>query len=231
MVNRIPETMFIPLEWDLTEEEKEQIKNAELETSVRIENQPTPVAIDLDDNTVGLVAFSTRNKIEKEYGIREYVQQECDITDCQAHLTAVSMVSHKKSLLVLDDEVVPDDENNDSFYREVDEMIAETEQSLADDSESEDEYYCPKCNAVLNEQEGFSPDLSSWVCKNCGQQLTGDNLNNDVYEDVVWYCDKCGAILNDQEGFTEVNKTWKCEKCGYLNDVTEDNIKDEGSFS
>ena len=95
----------------------------------------------------------------------------------------------------------------------------------------QDEYICPRCGAVLNEQEGFDPDNQSWVCKICGQQLTGDDLQSDVFGDVVWYCDQCGAILNRQEGFTEEAGTWQCTECGFKNDVTADNIQDGSLFN
>lgn len=91
--------------------------------------------------------------------------------------------------------------------------------------EKEDEYICPNCGAVLNDQKGFSPETGTWICTECNTQLFGDNVGGDVFRDVVWYCDSCGTVLNIQKGFTEKRGVWKCDKCGFENSITEDNIK------
>ena len=42
-----------------------------------------------------------------------------------------------------------------------------------------------------------------------------------------WYCDKCGTFMNSQSGFSVTNGTWVCTECGFVNDVTEDNIRED----
>lgn len=42
-----------------------------------------------------------------------------------------------------------------------------------------------------------------------------------------WYCDECGAHMNIQPGFTTADDSWECTECGCLNDVSEDNIREE----
>ena len=37
-------------------------------------------------------------------------------------------------------------------------------------------YFCTQCGAILDEQEGFTPEATYWICKKCGRQLTGDNF-------------------------------------------------------
>lgn len=129
-----------------------------------------------------------------------------------------------------------DSDNNDSQIPEtlknriveaLNDIIFEKENELIIELEDIEEHYCTKCGAVLDDQEGFDPNAVSWVCKNCGQQLFGDNLNSDVFGNVVWYCDGCGSILNSQEGFTEANGSWTCSKCGFINNVTSENIREE----
>lgn len=91
-----------------------------------------------------------------------------------------------------------------------------------------DEYYCPKCGAVLNNQDGFDPNCGTWVCTECGEQLMDDDIyNNDSFEGVAWYCDKCGALLNRQSGFSDSYGSWTCTECGYTNGTTEDDISEE----
>lgn len=96
--------------------------------------------------------------------------------------------------------------------------------TLSNDEYKDEEYFCPHCGAILNDQDGFDPSLSSWICTNCHKQLVGEDSGSDFFGDTVWYCDNCGAVLNDQKGFTETEMSWKCEKCGYENSITEDDI-------
>lgn len=89
-----------------------------------------------------------------------------------------------------------------------------------------DEYYCPKCNSALNEQEGFNSDLDMWTCKNCGQFLFGDIKLGERFPDIAWICDSCGELLNKQDGFTDTGDKWICTKCGheeYFNIIIENN--------
>lgn len=87
------------------------------------------------------------------------------------------------------------------------------------------EYYCTRCGATLNCQEGFDPSKGVWTCTECGEVLTGDDVyDGDLYKGVAWFCDGCGAFLNTQTGFTDCCGTWVCDECGYINDINEDEI-------
>ncbi|GET11910.1 hypothetical protein SN811_04100 [Ligilactobacillus agilis] len=41
-----------------------------------------------------------------------------------------------------------------------------------------DEYFCPKCGAILNDQYGFNPNGGTWRCTECGELL----MDDDVYD-------------------------------------------------
>ena len=60
----------------------------------------------------------------------------------------------------------------------------------------------------------------------------GNNDNPNDYEDYDcdWFCDECGEFMNDQEGFTTKYGTWICLHCGAENDVTPDNIRENGEY-
>ena len=90
----------------------------------------------------------------------------------------------------------------------------------------ENEYYCPNCNANLNEQPGFDPNVGSWTCTECGTTLYDEEFEDTMneYPGVAWYCDSCGAFLNKQEGFDDSCGSWKCKKCGHINPINEDEI-------
>lgn len=91
-----------------------------------------------------------------------------------------------------------------------------------------DEYTCPKCGAVLNNQKGFDPEYGAWRCLICGQMIMDeDTYNGDLYEGVAWYCDECGALLNKQDGFSDTYYSWNCTECGHENFINEDEIDDE----
>ena len=46
-----------------------------------------------------------------------------------------------------------------------------------------DEYTCPKCGAILNNQKGFDPEYGAWRCLRCGQMIMDeDTYNGDLYE-------------------------------------------------
>ena len=75
-----------------------------------------------------------------------------------------------------------------------------------------DEYeFCPKCEANLTLQKGFSNQLPVWVCRGCGESL----LSPSTPGNITWYCDSCNSLLNIQENFDEENSSWKCTKCGH----------------
>ena len=81
-----------------------------------------------------------------------------------------------------------------------------------------DEYFCPNCGAVLNNQYGFDPSCGTWTCTKCGTHLMDDDVyDGDTFKGVAWYCDKCGALLNKQLGFSDSNGSWECKNCGYQN--------------
>ena len=83
---------------------------------------------------------------------------------------------------------------------------------------TETEYYCTNCGSILDDQDGFDPDLPAWKCTVCGQALYGDDIGNR-FPGVVWFCDDCGAILNNQPGFTDEYDKWRCTECGYKNEI------------
>ena len=85
-----------------------------------------------------------------------------------------------------------------------------------------EEYFCPKCNAILNAEYGFDPNKGTWTCTECGAHLMVD----DVYKGIAWYCDDCGALLNRQSGFFDYCGYWKCKKCEHWNPISKDNITD-----
>ena len=99
------------------------------------------------------------------------------------------------------------------------------------DDKYQDVHYCPNCGAILEEQDGFDPELPCLACKKCGKQLVGDDLVSDVFGDVVWYCDKCGSILNRQYGFTEKLDNWQCRVCGHINKINKDEIIETSDFA
>lgn len=91
-----------------------------------------------------------------------------------------------------------------------------------------DEYFCPNCGAVLNNQYGFDPDGGTWRCTECGELLMDDDVyNGDSFEGVAWYCDSCGALLNRQCGFSDSYGSWTCTECGHHNRISEDDIVSE----
>ena len=91
-----------------------------------------------------------------------------------------------------------------------------------------DEYFCPNCGAILNNQSGFDPDLGVWKCTECGEELYGDELEDTMrrFDGVIWHCDSCGAVLNIQSGFYDDCMTWCCTECGHVNLINEDEIYD-----
>lgn len=91
-----------------------------------------------------------------------------------------------------------------------------------------DEYFCPNCNAILNNQDGFDPSCGTWTCTSCGKVLMDDDVyDGDSFEGIAWFCDSCGALLNRQSGFSDSYGSWVCTKCGHRNGTTEDDIVDD----
>ena len=89
------------------------------------------------------------------------------------------------------------------------------------------EYFCPNCGSILNDQYGFDPNRGHWRCTECGEHLMDDDVyNGNSFEGVSWLCDKCGELLNRQYGFSDNLGFWVCTNCGYMNSLTEDDIHD-----
>lgn len=82
--------------------------------------------------------------------------------------------------------------------------------------------YCPRCDANLTLQKGYSNALPNWICRGCGEMLINPSL--DTESDIIWVCDGCGATLNIQEGFSEDRDEFTCRICGFSNKITEDEI-------
>ena len=59
--------------------------------------------------------------------------------------------------------------------------------------------------------------MVSWICKECGYQLSADEFEDDY---VFWFCDNCDAYLNNQENFDRGADRHICRNCGYENDTT-----------
>ena len=88
-----------------------------------------------------------------------------------------------------------------------------------------DEYFCPHCGAILNNQSGFEPGNGFWTCAECGTHLMDDDVyEGDLFDGVAWYCDKCGALLNRQLRFSDRYGTWTCTECYHENPINEDEI-------
>ncbi len=87
-----------------------------------------------------------------------------------------------------------------------------------DDSQNNSYQFCPRCNANLTLQDGYSPELSHWICKGCGMLLVNPEVPGDD-EGTYWICDQCGALLNKQPGFTEEKGEWTCTECGHTNPI------------
>ena len=87
-----------------------------------------------------------------------------------------------------------------------------------DDSEAYE--FCPRCQADLTLQKGYSNDLPYWICKGCGEML----INPEIDSDISWICDGCGTMLNIQPGFNEDCGEWTCTECGFTNKIDKDEI-------
>lgn len=78
-------------------------------------------------------------------------------------------------------------------------------------------YYCPNCNADVEDQFGFDPSNGIWTCTECGQFLMDDDIaDGDTYEGVAWFCDNCNALLKRQSGFSDSDEIWTCTECGHI---------------
>ena len=86
-------------------------------------------------------------------------------------------------------------------------------------------FYCPNCDAVLDDMEGFDPDIDYFYCEECWMLLVDeDAYQGERFENITWFCDNCEACLSEQPGFTDLEDTWECLECGYVNQIAEDQI-------
>ena len=82
--------------------------------------------------------------------------------------------------------------------------------------------FCPRCEANLTLQKGYSNDLPFWNCLGCGEMLINPNVEAD--SDIAWICDGCGKMLNIQPGFKEDCGEWKCVECGQVNKIDPNDL-------
>lgn len=90
-------------------------------------------------------------------------------------------------------------------------------------SEFEDDYvfwFCDKCNAYLNNQEGFDRHLQHWVCEKCGFD------NNITDDNVVGFCIDCGILLPDvNKSLCKECKTKRLERAQVALEIAADALK------
>ncbi len=84
--------------------------------------------------------------------------------------------------------------------------------------------FCPRCEANLTLQKGYSNALPYWNCKGCGEMLINPAVDSD--DDIAWICDGCGQMLNVQAGFADNSGEWKCLSCGTINKIDESELYD-----
>ena len=77
--------------------------------------------------------------------------------------------------------------------------------------------FCPRCDANLTLQKGYSNELPFWNCRGCGEMLINPEV--EAEDDIAWICDGCGTMLNIQEGFANDCGEWKCTECGVVNKI------------
>lgn len=82
--------------------------------------------------------------------------------------------------------------------------------------------YCPRCQANLTLQKGYSNKLPFWECKGCGEMLINPEVDAD--DDIAWICDGCGEMLNVQPGFSNNKGQWNCLLCGTANRIDESEV-------
>lgn len=87
-------------------------------------------------------------------------------------------------------------------------------------------YYCPNCDADLEDQIGFSSYDDYFHCENCGTWLVSPDHNDssERFPNTCWICDSCNELLNTQYGFSDWNNTWTCTNCGYENKISDNEI-------
>ena len=102
-----------------------------------------------------------------------------------------------------------------SLFERIHSYIKSPDSDTAEDNESYE--YCPRCQANLTLQKGYSNKLPFWNCRGCGEMLINPEV--EAEDDIAWICDKCGEMLNIQPGFSEECGNWTCTKCGFVNRI------------
>ncbi len=82
--------------------------------------------------------------------------------------------------------------------------------------------FCPRCEANLTLQKGYSNDLPFWICLGCGEMLINPEV--DTENNIVWICDSCGRMMNIQPGFREDCGEWACTECGFANKIDSEEL-------
>ena len=101
-------------------------------------------------------------------------------------------------------------------------FLSKKNKEVSEESLDELHEYCPRCNADLTMQKGYSNELPYWVCLGCGEMLINPETNADSC--IIWKCDGCGALLNNQNGFNEECGEWICTECGFSNRIDESEL-------
>ncbi len=116
------------------------------------------------------------------------------------------------------------------FLGKIREHLSELKSSRAfsPDNAGPEYEFCPRCDANLTLQRGYSNDLPFWTCLGCGEMLINPDVDTD--SDIAWICDGCGKMLNIQPGFSEDCGEWACTECGHINTIDKSELyatKDE----
>ncbi len=82
--------------------------------------------------------------------------------------------------------------------------------------------FCPRCDANLTFQKGYSNELPFWNCRGCGEMLINPEV--EAADDIAWICDGCGAMLNTQPGFSNNCGEWECAQCGFIGKIAASEI-------
>ena len=105
------------------------------------------------------------------------------------------------------------------MIRDVWDKITNRKQSISQysDKQSLIHEFCPRCEANITLQKGYSNELPYWICKGCGEMLINPEV--EAESGIAWVCDNCGEMLNIQDGFSEDCGEWQCTVCGFTNSI------------
>ncbi len=90
------------------------------------------------------------------------------------------------------------------------------------DESSDYHEFCPRCEANITLQKGYSNKLPYWKCTGCGEMLFNPAVDSE--SGIVWICDRCEAMLNIQDGFSEDCGEWICTECGFTNHINSGEV-------